>query len=72
MYYHPYRVQDIIWRNSCTQIDNIEFRIQLNQFEMFVSSLIHERTPKTVLLYRKTLLRENNVNRESKSLYFTI
>ena len=35
---------------------------QLNQFEMFVSSFIHERISKMLLLYKKTVLRENNVN----------
>ena len=35
---------------------------------MFVSSLIHERTLKTVLFQKKTVLRENHVNREIKAL----
>ena len=34
---------------------------------MFVSSLIHEITLKNVLFQKKTVLRENHLNRESKS-----
>ena len=39
----------------------------LNQFEIFVSSLIYERTLTTVLLCNKTVLRENHVNIEIMS-----
>ena len=34
----------------------------MDWFEMFVSSLIHERILKTVLLYKETALRENHTN----------
>ena len=39
---------------------------------MFVSILIHERTLKTVLFYKETVLRENHVNRKIKSLEIPI
>ena len=53
-------------------LDYIEFRTQLDLFEIFVSILIHDITLKTVLLKKKTVLRENHINRESKSLEITI
>ena len=65
-----YRI--VCGNKSSILIDQIELRTQFNQFEMFVSSLIHERTLKTVLLYKDAVLRENHLNRESKSLYLTI
>ena len=43
-------IQDSLWKKSYILLDYIYFRTRLNQFEMFVSSLIHERTLKTVLL----------------------
>ena len=46
--------------------------IRLNQFEIFVSSSIHEKTFETVPFQKKTLLRKKRVNRESKILEITI
>ena len=39
---------------------------------MFVSNLIHEITLKTALFQKKTVLRENHLKRESRSLNITI
>ena len=54
-------------------------KIWLNQFEMFVSSLIHEKHWKISVLEgkqccskHKTVLRENHVNREIKRLELAI
>ena len=43
-----------------------------HKFEMLVSSLIHEIILKSVLFYKKIMLRENYANRESKSLEITV
>ena len=43
----------------------IKLRTRLNQYEMLVTSLIHEITLKTLLVQKKPMLRENNTNRES-------
>ena len=44
------RIQNSLRNNSSIQIDYIPFFFfKLNQFEIFVSSLIHERSLKTVL-----------------------
>ena len=59
-------IQDSMWNKISIRLEYIELRIRLNQFEMFVSSLIHEITLKTVLLQKKTVLIEKNVNIESK------
>ena len=42
-------------------------RTELNQFEILVSSFIHEIKFKNELLWKKTALRENHINRESKN-----
>ena len=49
MYKRGDRIQDSLLNKSNVILDYIELRNRLNQFEMFVSSLIHERTLKTVL-----------------------
>ena len=59
------RIHDSLWNKSSILIYYIELSTWLNQFEMFVSSLIHERTLKTVLFYNKTVLREKHVKKES-------
>ena len=46
----PNRIHDILWNKSSILLDYIKLSTQLNQFQNFVSSLIHERTLKTVLL----------------------
>ena len=46
-------------------LEYIELRTWLNQFEILVSSLIHERILKTVMFYQKTVLIEYHINRES-------
>ena len=66
------RIQYSIWNKSSVCLDYIDLRNQLNQFEIFVSHSIHEKTLKTVLFYNKTVLIENHVNKESKSLEITI
>ena len=53
-------------------LDCIELRNWTNQFEIILSSLILERTLKTVLFYKKTVLIENHVHRKSKSCKLTI
>ena len=50
----------------------MDLRSQLNKFEMFILNLIHEITLKTALLYKKTVLRENHVNRKCKIIEITI
>ena len=65
-------MQYILWNKIFIWLDKIDLRDQLNQFEMFVSSLIHERTLKIGLFYKKTVLRENHINMESKKLELTI
>ena len=52
------------YRILCGTLEYIELRIQLNQFEIFVSSFIHERKLKTLLFQRIIALRENHVSRE--------
>ena len=56
-----YRIRFFIW------LKYIELRNGLNQFEMLVSSLIHEGTLKIVLFQKETVLREKDINREIKS-----
>ena len=79
MYKRGDRIQDSIRNNSSVWIDYIELRTQLNQFEMFVSNLIHEEHWKLSVLEGKQccskwkiVLKENDVNRESKRLELTI
>ena len=67
-----YMIQDSLWNKSSILLDYIEFRTELNQCKIFVLSLIHEKILKPVLLENKTVLIENRVNRESKSLELTI
>ena len=66
------RIKESLWNKSSILINYIDMRTPLNQFEMVISSFIHERTLKNVLFYKKTVLIENHVNRESKSLELTI
>ena len=49
------------------RIDWIELSTPLNQFEMLISSLIHKRTLKNVMFYKKIVLREKHVNIKCKS-----
>ena len=39
---HGDKTKDILWNKGSVWLDYIEFMTQLNQFEMLVSSLIHE------------------------------
>ena len=66
------KMQDSIWNKSSIWLEYIELGTQLNYLEMFISSLIREITLKTVLFYKKTVLRENHANIESKSLELTV
>ena len=65
-------IHDRLRNNSSVRLDYIWLRNRPNQFENFISSLIHKRTFKNVCSKLKTVLRENHVNRESKSLDITI
>ena len=50
----------IVCRNkSSTLIEYIELRVNLNQFEMFVSSLIHEKN-----IWKLSVIEENSVKRK--------
>ena len=51
------RIQDSLWNQIYISLDQIQLRTRLNQFEMFLSSLIHERTLKTVLFQKEAVLR---------------
>ena len=44
------KIQDILCNKSSILLDWIDLKIRPNEFKMFVSSLIHLRTLKTVLL----------------------
>ena len=66
------RIQDSLRKKSYIRIYLVQLRNQLNQFEMFLSGLIHGITLKTVLFQKKVVLIENHVNRESKNLDLTI
>ena len=58
----------IVYRNkSCICLDWIELKIQLNQFEMFVSSLLHERDIEKCTVLEEKSVKINHVNKESKS-----
>ena len=54
-------MQDSLWKKSSILLYYIGLRTRLNNFEMFLSSLIPEKTLKTVLFYKKTVLRGNHV-----------
>ena len=53
------RIQESIWNKSSIWIDYIELRTKLNQFETFVSSLIHENN-----IENCTVIEENSSNRK--------
>ena len=47
------RMQDSIRNKSSVWLDYIEVRNRLNKFEMFVSSLIHEKNIENCLFHNK-------------------
>ena len=63
----------IVCRNKISIIiDYIELNIRLNHFEIFTSSLIHEKIIENCNVLEEKVLKENHVNREINSLEITI
>ena len=57
------RILDSFCSKSSTWLDYIKLWTQLNQFEIFVSSLVHEKNIENCTVQEDNSVKRNNVNR---------